>query len=352
MFVLLSIALLFPAGASAQADPANQLINKKLSSLSSPNSGRTIDCGSTSMNRPEDKVSLCALAAFADRKPFHVLYSRPFGFFQYAYGLAGDVEGNVYEVLYDSRGLLHLGLGKKWQVFDDNRIRVTTCIKPIHLGRTEEGMLACIVAVNEHESQLAAQQKPIETTVCAIVEHPMAFNNKMVRVHGYVWGNFEYSELGADGCSDPMWFAYGNDEGPPGLVAHVGGGARPGASDPKGKLILPIPVTVVQDSGFRRFEKLMRARVKADERSEKENPNRYVFHRVSATFTGRIDGVPEDVHAFHLKRKEMDRADFLGFGQMGLFDAQFILHSVENDAALETSPPIPNPASNNSPKSR
>ena len=105
------------------------------------------------MNRPEDNISLCAKTAFAERKPFHVLYSRPFGFFQYAYGLAGDAEGNVYEVLYDSRGLLHFGLGKKSQVFDDNRIRVATCIKPVRLGRTEEGMLACMVPVNEQESK-------------------------------------------------------------------------------------------------------------------------------------------------------------------------------------------------------
>lgn len=338
MFVFFSIASQLPVVASGQTDVPNQLINKKLSSLSSPDSGRTIDCGSTIMNKPANGVSLCAETAFAERKPFHVLYSRQYGFFQFSYGLAADADGNAYEVLYDSSGLLHFALGKKSQVFDDNQIRVTTCIKPVRLGRTEEGMVACIVPINEQESQLASRQKPIETTVCAILEHPAAFNNKMVRVHGYVSGNFEYSELGAEGCPNSIWFAYGNGEGSAGLVAYVNGGARPGAEDAEGRLILPIPVKVVQDLGFRRFERLMRARVKADERSEKENPNKYVFHRVSATFTGRIDGVTEDVHAFHLKRKATDRADFLGFGQMGLFDAQFILRSVGSDAALETSP--------------
>ena len=39
----------------------------------------------------------------------------------------------------------------------------------------------------------------------------------------------------------------------------------------------------------------------------------------------------------------LDRADFLGFGQMGLFDAQFVMQSVEGDAVLEHSPPIKNP---------
>jgi hypothetical protein len=191
----------------------------------------------------------------------------------------------------------------------------------------------------------------MDTTVCAIINHPAAFNNKMVRIHGYVSGNFEYSELGADGCSGSIWFAYGGGEGPPGLVAYVNGGARPGAEDDEGRLILAIPVKVIQDASFRRFEKLMKARVEADEQSKKENPNSYVFHRVSATFTGRIDGVLRQCTCFHLKRKDMDRADFLGFGQMGLFDAQFVLQSVEHDAVLEKSPPIEKPEPNEPPKS-
>jgi len=58
-------------------------------------------------------------------------YSGPAGYFRlyYAYGLAGDSEGNVYEVQYDSRGWMNLSVGKRSQVFDDNRIKVTRCIK-------------------------------------------------------------------------------------------------------------------------------------------------------------------------------------------------------------------------------
>jgi len=237
--------------------------------------------------------------------------------------------------------LLHLSLGKKSQVFDDNRIKVTACIKPIRLGRAEEGMLACVTPVNEQQSALAAQQKPIETTVCAILENPAEFNNKMVRVHGYASGNFEYSELGAEGCDGSIWFAYGTGEGPPGLVMYVTGGAWPGAEDSEGRLILPIPVNLVKDSSFQRFQKLMKARAEADAKSEKENPDNFVIHRVAATFTGRIDGVSDGIHAFHLKRKPTDKLDYLGFGAMGQFDAQFVLQSVANDAVLEAFPPIP-----------
>jgi hypothetical protein len=331
----------------AQSDPADQLISKKLTSLSTSNGGKPIDCGSTTMNRPDSKVAVCAKATFEDRKPFYMLYSgTPFAFFKFDYGMAGDAVGNIYEVEYDSRSLLHLGLGKKSQVFDGNRTRVTICVKPIRLGSTQEGLLACITPVNEQESLLVAGQKPLETTVCAILEHPSAFNNKMVRIHGYASGNFEYSELGSDGCSGSLWFAYGNSGGPPDLLATVSGGARPGSEDAEGRLILPVPVKLVQDSDFQRFQKLMRARAKADERSLNEDANTFTYHRVAGTFIGRIDGVTDDVHAFHLKRKDMDRADFLGFGQMGLFDAQFVLQSVEHGAVL-----FPQPEPSKPPKS-
>lgn len=326
---------------SSHSSNDDRLLEARLDAQSSPNSGQTIDCGSTTMPKPEPKVALCASAAFEDRKPFHALYANFGGFFHFGYGLAGDSQGNIYEVLYDSRGLLHLSMGRNSQVFDGNRIRVKTCMKPVRLGETEEGMLACVTPVDEQESRRVAQEKPIETTVCAILEHPAAFNNKMVRIHGYVSGNFEYSDLGADGCSNAIWFASGNGGSSPDLVATVGGTAAPGAEDDEGRLILPIQVKLVQDSNFRRFQKLMKARASADKQSESKDPDNPVFHRVTAKFVGRIDGVSDGIHSFHLKRKPMDRADYLGFGQMGLFDAQFVVQSVENDSVLEAFPPVP-----------
>jgi hypothetical protein len=352
ILALVSILSWSFAAVGARSDQEDQLVGRRLTSLSASMGGRPIDCGSTSLNKPDAKVTACAKAAFDDHKPFRVLYFSTFGFFKSAYGLAGDEVGDVYEVEYDSRALLNLGSGRRTQVFDGNQIRVTTCVKPISLGSTQEDVLACITPVNEQESRIAAQQQLIETTVCAILEHPSAFNNKMVRIHGYASGNFEYSELGANGCSGALWFEYGGGEWPPGLVAAVGGGGRPGSEDAEGKLILPVPVKLVQDSKFQRFQKLMSARAKKDEQSSKEDADTWTFYRVAATFIGRIDAVSDDIHAFHLKRKETDRADFLGFGQMGLFDAQFILQSVENNAVLEKFPPIPNPEHAKQPKSR
>jgi hypothetical protein len=79
----------------------------------------------------------------------------------------------------------------------------------------------------------------------------------------------------------------------------------------------------------------MKARAEAEERAEKHQPGGFVSYRVTATFVGRLDGVSPEIHDFHKKRSEHDRADFLGFGQMGLFDAQLVMQSVEGDAVLE-----------------
>jgi hypothetical protein len=337
-YIVLADTQMLSLEEASAGDPTNRLINDRLKTLASSGRGPATNCGRTNINRPDDEVSNCARSAFENGKPFYVRYSSPGEIPYSSYGLAGDGEGSVFDVVYDMRGLLNLGLGKSAQAFDDNHIRVTTCLKPVVLGKMGEGILVCIQPTNEKESALVAQQKPIETTVCAITENPSAFNNTMVRIRGYVSGNFEYSELSADGCPSSIWFAYGNGDGPPGLTAYVTGGAEPGAEDSEGKRILPIPVKLIQNSGFSRFQKLMKAKVKADARSEKANPDQYVFHRVRATLIGRIDAVSPDIHAFHSKRTPTDRADFLGFGQMGLFDAQFVLQSVENDAVLEADP--------------
>ena len=161
-------------------------------------------------------------------------------------------------------------------------------------------------------------------------------------------GILSIRNLGEDGCSGSMWFAYGSGEELPGLVAYVNGGARPGAEDAEGRVVLPIPVKLVQDAGFHRFQELMKARAAADKRSMKQDAKTFTItrHRVASTFVGRVDAVSNDIHEFHRKRNELDGADYLGFGQMGLYDAQFVLQSVENDAVLETFPPVSLPRPN------
>jgi len=184
-----------------------------------------------------------------------------------------------------------------------------------------------------------ARSKPIETTVCKIMENPSAFNNKLVKVRGYVSVSFEYSMLRAEGCADVLWFAIGDASGPPGLVATVNGSGRPGGKNSKGVPVKPIPVKLVRDSSYEKFEHYMT--VKAEDKPcldlmAEPTPPDCDVHQVTATFIGRVDSVSKKIHAAHLKRPSSDNPDFKGFGQMGMFDAQFVLQSVEDVSAVDS----------------
>ncbi len=318
---------------ASDVDPSNSRITESLKGISAAGVGQPINCGKSPTNNPDEKTVDCAVKASENRTPFYIRFYVPGTGFDYSYGLAGDSNGNVSEVAYNGKGINKLSLSKKTRLSEDSRLAIMPCPKPVSVIRTQEGTVACALPVVQQEFS----GKPIETSICEIAKTPWAFNNKMVRVRGHVWNNFEYSEISGDGCGESIWFAYGNGFGPPGLAAYVAGGATSGGENEDGDRVAPIPVKLVLDSNFRKFERLMVERARADARSEKLNPGRYIFHEVTATFIGRIDGVTPEIHAAHLKRSPTDRADYLGFGQMGLFDAQLVIQSVAGDAALRVS---------------
>jgi hypothetical protein len=331
---LFSVALAqLPQPESLASDASDRVFSERLKTIGG---GHATDCGTTSSAKPEDSVAACGLKAFQDHKPFFLGYYTRYGaVLGFAYGLAGDASGNVFVVSYQARAFPAVAPTRHTQVMDDNHTRVTGCIKPVTLDNTRQGLLACITPVNQHESDDIARQKPVDATVCAVLENPASFNNKLVRIRGHFSGNFEYSMLSGDGCKDALWFGYGGGGGPPSLAAYVGGGARPGSEDSEGKLVLPVPVNLIRDSKLERFEKQTEAMAKADADYEKGHPNEFVSHCVTATFIGRIDAVSSEVHEFRRKQKTQDHSDGLGFGQMGLFEAQLIVQSVVDDAALE-----------------
>ena len=113
----------------SENDPTNRLINDRLKSLSTSKQSMATDCGMTVLNAPASQVSDCARVAFENGKPFYVRYSRPGQIPYFSYGLAGDGEGNLFEVHYDLRGLLNFGLSKNAQAYDGNHIRVAVCLK-------------------------------------------------------------------------------------------------------------------------------------------------------------------------------------------------------------------------------
>jgi hypothetical protein len=289
------------------------------------------DCGTTTSTKPDTSVSGCGLNAFHDHKAFFLgYYEEPW----FAYGLASNSAGGLFAVTYRLRRFPAVAPNRYTQLMDDNYTRITQCAKPVTLDKTTEGLLACIAPVNREESDRVANQTAVDTTVCAVLENPAAFNNKLVRIRGKFSGNFEYSMLSADDCNGSLWFEYGDGGGPPSLAVYVSGGARPGSEDSEGKLILPVPVNVVHDAKLKRFEKQTVAMAKADADWERRHPNEFVRHCVTATFIGRIDAVSPEIHEFRKRQRADESSDFLGFGQMGLFEAQLVIRSVVDDAVL------------------
>lgn len=92
------------------------------------------------------------------------------------------------------------------------------------------------------------------------MKNPSAFNNKLVRIRGQVEVSFEYSFLEDYDCSDALWFALGDGSGPPGLVAIVNGKGKPGGKNSKGVTVKPIPVRLIRDANFDKFQHYMTAK--------------------------------------------------------------------------------------------
>jgi len=176
--------------------------------------------------------------------------------------------------------------------------------------------------------------KPVETTVCRILDDPTAYNNKLVKVRGYVSGSFESSVLLDEHCSnDGIWFVFADGSGPPELVISTLGKGTPGSRDSKGRATPPIPVRLIKDSNFEELQHYWALSAKGAACINEPltaYPPDCTTYRVTATFIGRVDGVSKEVHAAHLKRSSNTRVDWKGFGQMGMFDAQIVVQSVEN----------------------
>jgi hypothetical protein len=184
-------------------------------------------------------------------------------------------------------------------------------------------------------------QPPLETNVCAVVDKPSAYNNKIVKVRGYVSGNFEYSILVDERCPDQgIWFAFADGSGPPWLTTTVRGKGTPGGKDSKGRATPPLPVRLIRDSSFVELKRYWAISAKGGACAEGPPPTfpaDCTTYRVTATFVGRIDGVSKEIHAAHQKQSSRDPVDWKGFGQMGLFDAQIVVQSVEQVVAEDES---------------
>jgi len=321
--ILLSCAALaaFPQSSDPNkqsTDKQDSVFVKRLQEISGGGGGQVVNCGFTGLNHPDNSVTECGQRAFGQHRPFFLGYEyrvwdEPV---QWGYGLAGDATGNVFAVSYRDRGFPPVAINRHMQLMDDNHNRVVECIKPI------SQTLGCVTPINQEQSDIASHQKPADTTICAILANPAGFNNTVVRIRGSFVGNFENSALNDPACHGELWLRYGGST----LVASVQPTDVPGSEDSEGKRILPLPVVLVRDSKFERFEALVRT-----------NTGRYgpsTDQRVTATFVGRIDGVSNEVHDYYQKQP-LERRFWLGFGHLGSYEAQFTLGSVEDNATLQ-----------------
>lgn len=176
-FEFFSVAFLpSPYPQSATSQPPDRVFSDRLRAIAGE---KATDCGTTSSSKPDDAVAACGLKAFQDNNAFFLGYYDEI--LDFTYGLAGDSDSNIFAVNYESRRFPSVAPNRHTQLMDDDHSRITECTKPVKLDRTNRGLLACITPVNREESEKVTHQTPLETTVCAIVENPAAFNNRLVR---------------------------------------------------------------------------------------------------------------------------------------------------------------------------
>jgi hypothetical protein len=151
--------------------------------------------------------------------------------------------------------------------------------------------------------------------------------------------SFEYSLLIDEHCPEKViWFAYGDGFGPPQVGAYVSGRRRAGGMDSDGRPTPPLPITLVRDRNFvelTRYLELSARGAACTNGPPTESIPECKTYRVTATFSGRIDGVSKQLHVAHMKQSNFEKSDGKGFGHMGMFDARIVVRSVENVIAID-----------------
>jgi len=133
--------LLVPWVASGR-DPSHRLIDERLRTLASSGSKRAIRCQTAETSTSDGADSECALKAFDSHQPFYVcFYLQGVDSFGYRC-LAGDENGNVYEVDYDSAGWMNRPPARG-QLLDNSHTFVVPCRKPVSLVKYKDGTLGC-----------------------------------------------------------------------------------------------------------------------------------------------------------------------------------------------------------------
>jgi len=197
-------------------------------------------------------------------------------------------------------------------------------------------LLLVLGGTQSQEKSASSPPQPILTSVCAVVKEPAAFDNKLVKIRGYVTANFEYSVLADDSCSERgIWFVFADGSGPPSLSVWANGKA-PKKTSTKIELV---PLRLLRDSNYDALVKYWSLSEKGKACADAPPPADLLpdcrTYRVTATFVGRLDGVSSQTRMKH--QKHPDSTNREGFGLMGMFDAQIVVQSVEHVVAIDES---------------
>lgn len=178
---------------------------------------------------------------------------------------------------------------------------------------------------------LSAQTQPVDTTVCAVMKNPTAFNGKMVRIKGTAVVGFDQFVLEDGNCGQQVngiWIAYPEGTkgkaGPLALVevgpAHNYAGTLPAAE--------AAPVTLVHDKAFKQFDSLL---AQTDAKGGGMCLGCFKNH-VQATLVGRLDAVADPI----VRHNSAGKVTSLGgFGNLNGYPVRLVLESVADVTAKE-----------------
>lgn len=171
---------------------------------------------------------------------------------------------------------------------------------------------------------------PLQASVCQILRAPYRFDGKIVQVRGYLVDSDEYSLLAEESCEDGIWFRFADGSGLPGLTILTLPAHPDNASATRAGLD---SLRLTRDKNYfelmRRLELSLKGKACTDG-PPPEFPPHCTSYRITATFIGRINSISQKTFEGRKKQKPSAPLDGKGFGQMGIFSAEFLAQSVSD----------------------
>jgi hypothetical protein len=177
--------------------------------------------------------------------------------------------------------------------------------------------MACAVA--------GAHAQAVETTVCAVLKNPRAFDGRMVRIKGIVVAGLDQFVLNDGDCGrqvNSIWLAW-----PQGAKARSGPLAMLDLEPARNfaGTVTPAarpPVTLQKDKAFRQFDSALAQQHRSPSGLCLACPK----YDVQATITGRLDGVDDAA----VRRENGKIAGLGGFGNANAYAARLVIQSVSD----------------------